>query len=100
MYRTIKPKLSTKEHELSKLGITKTIHGKKMSNARIQQIVTLLYTHKRIIKSDGVINHQSEVLNATVSRMYKHIEYYERNEMITTNFGFLKSVIDNWYPIV
>jgi len=86
--------------ELSKLGITKEIHGKKMSNARIQQIVTLLYTHKRIIKSDGVIKHQSEVLNAVVTRMYEHIEYYEHNQMITTNFGFLKTIIDNWYPIV
>lgn len=87
-------------HELSKLGITKAIRNKKMSNARIQQIVTLLYTHKKIIKSEGVISHQSEVLNATVTRMYKHIEYYENNEMITTNFGFLKTIIDNWYPIV
>lgn len=87
-------------HELSKIGISNEVHSKKMSNARIQQIVTLLYTHKRIIKSDGVINHQSEVLNETITRMYKHIEYYRNNEMVTTNFGFLKTIVDNWYPIV
>lgn len=79
-------------------GITKTIRRRKMSNARIQQIVTLLYTHKKIVTSEGVHDYQCKALHEVVDRMFHHIEYYEHNDTIKTTFEFVKLVIDNWFP--
>lgn len=84
--------------ELSKIGISKSKRDLKMSNTRIQQIVTLLYNHKRLVSSDGVHQYQSKTLNTIVERMFHHIDYYEKNETITTTFKFLKLVIDKWFP--
>lgn len=86
--------------ELSKIpGITKEIRRRKMSNARIQQIITLLYAHKRFVTSTGVHEHQCEALHDVADRMFRNISYYANNDTISTTFGFVKSVIDNWFPI-
>ena len=84
--------------ELSRIGIKKGIRNRKMSNIRVQQIITLLYTHKKLVKSIGIYNHQCESLNNTVKRMFRHIDYYTSNETIVTTFNFLKLVIDKWFP--
>lgn len=83
--------------ELSKIGISKSIRDRKMSNVRIQQIVTLLYTHKKLVTSSGVHKNQCEALSKTIERAFRHIEYYVGNETILTTFNFLKIVIDNWF---
>lgn len=83
---------------LRSIGISKDICDRKMSNARVQQIVTLLYSHKLFVTSSGVYTHQCEVLQDTITRMFRNIKYYTTNETITTNFDFLKKVVDNWYP--
>lgn len=85
--------------ELGKIpGVSKTIRRRKMSNVRIQQIVTLLYTHKKIVTSSGVHQHQCEVLHDVLWRMFHHIDYYATNDTIKTTFDFIKVVIDNWFP--
>lgn len=85
--------------ELSKIpGITKGIRRRKTSNSRIQQIITLLYAHKRFVTSVGVHEHQCEVLHGVAGRMFRNISYYDNNDTISTTFGFVKSVIDNWFP--
>ena len=85
--------------ELSKIpSITKGIRRRKMSNSRIQQIITLLYAHKRFVTSAGVHEHQCEVLHGVAGRMFRNISYYDNNDTISTTFGFVKSVIDNWFP--
>lgn len=80
-------------------GISKETRRKKLSNARIQQIVTLLYSHKKFVTSEGVHNHQCEVLHDVVDRMFQHIDYYATNDTITTTFNFIKLVVDNWFPV-
>lgn len=80
-------------------GVSKEVRRKKLSNARIQQIVTLLYSHKKFVTSEGVHNHQSEVLHDVVERMFHHIDYYATNDTITTTFNFIKLVVDNWFPL-
>ena len=85
--------------ELMKIsGMKNTVRKKRMSNARIQQIVTLLYMHKKIVLSDGIKKSEADELNKVVTRMFKNIDYYKTNQMIKANFDFLKLVIDNWFP--
>lgn len=83
---------------LGQIGITKSIRESKMSNVRVQQIVTLLYTHKKLVSSMGIYEHQCEMLDYTVQRMFRNINYYSSNETILTTFNFLKKVIDKWFP--
>ena len=78
-------------------SISKETRVRKMSNAHIQQIVTLLYVHKEIVTSQGVHEHESEALKKVIERMYKNIDYYAENDTITTTFKFLKLVVDNWF---
>jgi abortive infection bacteriophage resistance protein len=83
---------------LTTLHPNRKSRSKKMSNARIQQIVTLLYAHKRIVKSLGVQKRASSNLQELGRRMCKHFDYYQHNDRIQTNFEFLVEVIDGWFP--
>jgi len=86
---------------LSKIDkvITKDIRKRKMSNLRIQQIVTLMYAHKLLVTSKGVQENQSIVLNELAIRMIRNRNYYTNNEMILTTFDFLETIIDTWFPM-
>ena len=85
---------------LGEIGISKATRKSKMHNARIQQIVTLLYTHKKLVGSDGVHEHRSKDLHALISeRMFRHKCYYLNNDTILTTFNFLRDVVDNWFLI-
>lgn len=78
-------------------SLTKEVRTRKMKNAHIQQIVTLLYMHKKMVTSDGVHANEGEALKEVVARMNKNLDYYSGNDTITTSFAFLKLVIDNWF---
>lgn len=87
--------------ELMKISsITKTTRSKKMSNAHIQQIITLMYTHKELVTSIGVHNDKSEALQLLIVRMNENIEYYSQNDLITSSFKFIKLVVDSWFNII
>jgi len=84
--------------KLSVMGdISKATRIKRMSNARIQQIVTLLYTHNQIVTSEGVHKKAADLLIDLRNRMMKNIHYYEGNDMVCANLIFIRKVIDNWY---
>lgn len=68
----------------------------KLSNDRLQQVATTLYV-RSILASDGVHQHRSESLHAFVSRMNKHIEYYEGNDQISSGFEFIEKLVDAWF---
>ena len=70
----------------------------KMSNDRVQQIVTTLYAHKELA-SKGVSEHRARSLALFVERMNEHIDYYRGNPQVLTGFEFLTKVIDSWFPI-
>ena len=78
-------------------GMKSGFRRNRMSNARIQQIVTLLYMHKTVVESEGIHKAETEELHKVVNRFFKHSEYYENNEMIKSTFAFLKKVIDTWF---
>jgi hypothetical protein len=65
-----------------------------MSNSRINQIVTLLYAHKKIVTSTGVHDKAINNLSKLKNRMMRNIEYYDNNELIKSNIEFLVKVID------
>lgn len=69
----------------------------RMSNARIQQIVTLLYMHKIMVGSESIRKTESEELQKIMKRMDRNCGYYESNLMIRGTFDFLKMVVDNWF---
>lgn len=85
--------------DLSQIGISKETRNKRMSNSRIQQIVTLLYLNKNIITSEGVIKFQKQSLQELKSRIEHHIDYYSKNTLIQANLNFLNKIIDNWYTM-
>ena len=70
----------------------------RMSNARIQQIVTLLYMHKELVTSEGIHKNVEKGLHDVIARAFKNIEYYKNNQMLKGTFDFLKLVVDSWYP--
>lgn len=84
--------------ELSSISsLSPTTRKRKMSNAHIQQLVTLLYFHKKIVTSTGVHSTQSEKLHILIERMFRNIHYYNSNDNIKTSFQFLKLIVDNWF---
>ncbi len=78
-------------------GMNKNFRKNRMSNVRIQQIVTLLYVHKNIVSSDGVHKNEAKGLQDVIKRAFRNIDYYKNNSMIKGTFDFLKLVVDSWY---
>lgn len=70
----------------------------KLSNDRIQQIVTTLHLHRQLASS-GVIEHRAEALGKFSTRMSQNLEFYSGNLQIKTGFEFLGKVIEAWYPL-
>lgn len=72
----------------------------RMSNARIQQIITLFYMHKTMVGSTKLIKTESEELQKIITRINKNISYYNSNPTISGTFSFLKIVVDSWYKTI
>ena len=78
-------------------GMNSNFRKNRMSNARIQQIVTLFYMHKTIVSSEGLKSAETRELIKLKERMFKHIDYYKNNQMVKNSFDFLRKVIDSWF---
>lgn len=78
-------------------GMNTNFRKNRMSNARIQQVVTLLYTHKYMVESDGIKHSESKELKKILNRVDKNYDYYKSNQMIKGTFDFLKLVVDSWF---
>lgn len=72
----------------------------RMSNARIQQIITLFYMHKTMVGSDGIKQSEGEELQKVMKRIDKNESYYQTNPLIKGTFDFLKMVVDSWFETV
>lgn len=83
--------------EIANIGISKKIRDKKMSNSAIQQIITLFYLNKKIVTSEGILKYQRRELNKLSKRMEKSLIFFEKNDIIKSNFKFLIKIIDKWY---
>lgn len=60
----------------------------RMSNARIQQLVTLLYMHRTMVESDGIKKSESEELQKAMKRIDRNYDCYSKNPMIKGTFDF------------
>lgn len=78
-------------------GISKITRDRKMSNIRIQQIVTLLYAYRIFVTSTGMMRKTCDRLSALSDRMQRNRGYYDTNPMIQSSFDFLCRVIKEWY---
>lgn len=84
--------------EIAKMKeISKSQRIKRMSNERMRQIITLLYTHKKIVTSAGVHQKSKKLMHAFDERMMRNIAYYQNNDLVRKTFEFLHRVIDNWF---
>lgn len=72
--------------------MNKMFRKNRMSNARIQQIITLFYMHKTIVESNGIKENESLGLRKVMQRVDKHCDYYETNPVIKGTFNFLKGL--------
>lgn len=81
---------------LNKLGVSKNIRNKQLKRAPFYQIVTTLYAHKQIVKSQGVNKHISNELKIFKERIYRDFNYHE-NEIIRATFDLLIKIFDNWF---
>lgn len=69
----------------------------RMSNERIQQIITLLYMHKKMVRSEGVALYESGELKKLIRRIDRNFTYYKTNKLIQGTFKFLGLVVDSWF---
>ncbi len=70
----------------------------KMSNERLQQIVTTLYMHMRFA-SKGVHEHKCNELARFVERMNRNLGYYAGNAQVLSGFAFLTKIIGAWFSV-
>ena len=68
-----------------------------MSNTRIQQIITLLYMHKKIVRSEGIALYESGELKKLIRRIDRNSNYYKTNKLIQETFRFFEMVVDSWF---
>lgn len=88
-------RISTNNKVLRSISVlSKYTVRKRMSNTRINQIVTLLYTHKRIVTSEGVRRKAIILLTQLKERINRNIHYYETNDLVFSNLNFLCKTID------
>lgn len=79
-------------------GIGSSQRKAKLSNERIQQIVTTFYLHRQLASS-GVLKHRAKSLERFSERMNQNLDFYTGNLQIKTGFEFLSKIIEAWFPI-
>ena len=83
---------------LSKITtISPNTRAKKMSNARLQQCVTLLYTYNIVVTSNGAKKNAHYQLTELSRRILEHIDYYDNNALVKSSLVFLNEVIKAWF---
>lgn len=82
---------------LSKIGIKYNQRRKKLACERTAQIITCLYTHRRIVVSKKTHLHISAKLNDFKQRLFRDYDY-TFNSTIFSTFRLLQKIIDNWFP--
>ena len=78
-------------------GMNTNFRRNRMSNARIQQVTTLLYMHKIMVESNRIRQFESEELQKVLKRINQNFEYYRSNPKIEGTLDFLKLVVDTWF---
>ena len=97
---SIMTKKDITEELMNILHMNSNFRKNRMSNERIQQIITLLYMHKKMVRSEGVALYESEELKKLIRRIDRNSTYYKTNKLIQGTFKFLGLVVDSWFQTV
>lgn len=69
---------------------------KKLQNERVLEIVTLLYTHKKIASPEANAGIY-KILKQLLDRMVAHKDYFKSNNLLVSYYNFFHQVIDILY---
>lgn len=83
---------------IGKLNIPKNSRKNKLSNARILQISSTLAFHKKYITNPKIHKYVSLELQK-INKDYLSKNMFDKNYTISSSFGFLSKLLDNWYKI-
>lgn len=76
-------------------GISGKTKAKKMGNRSVHDFVVMLCCFQNIVSSPGVRQRQIGKLKALIDhRFLLHREYFAENKLLTSNYDFIKKVID------
>lgn len=69
-----------------------------IQNRRIKEIITLFYTHSRILPSDSMKRHYKDELTAFAEQIDFYIhDLRQSNELIDNACSIVKKLTENWY---
>jgi abortive infection bacteriophage resistance protein len=69
----------------------------RLTCARVQQLITLLYIHDTLITSDEMWHERfSQMKDVITTRFFRHREYFNTNYIVADTLEFLKYIVDNW----
>ena len=69
-----------------------------MSNPLINDFVVTLYVFNNIVTSNELKKHTMDKLkNMIANRFTRNKEYFEKNQVIISNYHFIKIIVDYFY---
>lgn len=87
-------------HAITKLvsevdGLSSTTRTKKMKNPVVHDFIAMLFVATKVISSRVTIQKMFDELRDLIDvRMVRHRDYYEKNEMLQSNYIFVKKMVD------
>lgn len=76
-------------------GISKGSRIKKMSNPVIYDFIVTLHLFSQIVSSEDARRYtMNELRDLLGTRFAKHEDYFAKNEVIQSNFDFLRKLVD------
>ena len=82
---------------VSSASIGKVMRDKKLSNARINQIVHLFYVYDNLVTSTNTRHMRIEELrNLMEVRIVEHKDYFAKNDLLTSTYTFFRKLMNNF----
>lgn len=79
-------------------GINPVPRKKKMSNPVVHDFIVTLYVFNKLVKSRKAKKNTMEELKTLMDvRFKKNKSYFEQNEVLTSNYVFVKKIVDYFY---
>lgn len=76
-------------------GINPNSRIKKMKNPVVHDFIVMLYVFHNVVSSEGIKKHTMIELKELVDiRMVRNKHYFEKNQIITSHYEFIKIIID------
>lgn len=82
---------------VARTGISHRVRTAKMANPRLQQIVTLLYLHVKIVPEGSAMERARGDVSQLSLQMKDALKALSGNDAIRSSFGFLMALFDKWF---